>query len=105
MPQLHLKRIELKSVCIKLINIHPLLKNWYQVIKMLSAIIYCLAVCYASSLLRCLKMLPSATTGKSDLPVLRASGYTKCRDQQLPFVSTLGLTAQQLSGADSQSCV
>lgn len=72
---------------------------------MLSAIIYCLAVCYASSLLRCLKMLPSATTGKSDLPVLRASGYTKCRDQQLPFVSTLGLTAQQLSGADSQSCV
>lgn len=82
-----------------------LLKNWYQVIKTLSAIIYCLAVCYASSLLRCLKMLPNATNGKSDLPVLRASGYTKCRDQQLPFVSTLGLTAQQLSGADSQSCV
>lgn len=46
-------------------------------------------------------MLPSPTTGKSNLAVLRASGYTKCRAQQLPFVSTLGLTAQQLFGADS----
>lgn len=78
-----------------------LLKNWYQVIKTFSGVIFCLVVCYASSLLRCLKTLPSPATGKSNLPVLRASGYTKCKDQQLPFVSTLGLTAQQLSGADS----
>jgi len=39
------------------------------------------------------KMLFSPTTGKRDLPVVRASDYTKCSVMNSqPFVSTLGLT-------------
>lgn len=99
MSQLHLNRINISLNQIDKHHFKKIIK--LKKLKPLSGVIYCLVVCYASSFLRCLKMLPSSTTGKSNLPVLRASGYTKFRDQQLPFVSTLGLTAQQLSGADS----
>lgn len=42
-------------------------------------------------------MLSSPTTGKRDLPVVRASDYTKCKViNSQPLVSTLGLAAQRL---------
>lgn len=41
------------------------------------------------------KILSSPTTGKRDLPVVRASDYTKCNVMNSqPFVSIMGLLAQ-----------